>query len=106
MAAGDPDDRLEALARLIDLHTTMLDQAFDLLRAAQLEIFALRRLAVQKGLVSEAELATLIARMRDESEIAVELAPEHGEFRRLRRLLQEQLDEEQGDDGGDDGPTR
>jgi hypothetical protein len=100
----DPDDRLAALARLIDLHTTMLDQAFDLLRAAQLEIYALRRLAVQKGLVSEAELATLIARMRDESEIAVELAPEHAEFRRLRRRIQEH--EEQGDDGGDDGPTR
>lgn len=106
MATGDPDARLAALERFIDLHTTMLDQAFELLRAGQLEIFALRRLAVQKGLVGEAELATLIARMRDESEMAVELGPEHQEFRRLRRRIQEQLDEAQDDDGGDDGPRR
>jgi hypothetical protein len=93
MSAESPaplDKRLEAMGRTFA-------SLFDLMAEEMLRIGlrsrALQDLLVAKGFVTEEEVAAQIQALSDAATLQVEYGdkPEHEEFRRLRRLIEDRL---------------
>jgi len=77
------------MARLVEMLS-------DALLRAQTRLLALQVLLVEKGIVTDDELAARMQTMDDETTLEIELAPEHEEYRRLRKQVRDATNPQEG----------
>jgi hypothetical protein len=95
MSAHEPSDRerIEALERVVELQGDVIASMVDLLAKAAARLSSIQRLLVRNNLLDRAEIDEQASRLDEDADLTVELAPEHEEFRRIRRRMQELADD-------------